>query len=113
MPAKSRLKSARIRSMLFQMKSPFPGLDPYLEPFWSGVHTRLMVKICDQLQQQLPPGLWADVEETVVVETSSPERAHFQPDAAVFDSQSWKPSPDTGDLDPAVAEPLIVEDAVE
>jgi hypothetical protein len=50
------------------MSSPVPGLDPYLEPFWSNMHTRMMTYIADAVQSQLPPGLWTRVEEVVTVD---------------------------------------------
>jgi len=95
------------------MKSPFPGLDPYLEPFWSGVHTRLLVNLCNQLQGQLPSGLWADVEETVVVETLGNPPFHLRPDVAVFDAEPWNPDPGSGGTTVAVAEPLVIRDTLE
>lgn len=48
------------------MRSPFPGMDPYLEARWSGVHTRFVVYLCDALTPQLPPNLVAEVEESVI-----------------------------------------------
>ena len=35
-------------------KSPFPGMDPYLEQHWGDVHTRLMFYISNQINAQLP-----------------------------------------------------------
>lgn len=66
------------------MKSPFPGLDPYLEKHWGDVHTSLMPALRRQLQQQLPEGLWASVEESVtIVKGEKPDR-HI----AIFDTTS-------------------------
>jgi hypothetical protein len=50
------------------MPSPFPGMDPYLEAHWRDVHARLVVYIRDALQENLPAGLRARVEERVVLE---------------------------------------------
>ena len=36
------------------MKSPFPGMDPYLEEFWPDVHASLIIYARDQLEEQLP-----------------------------------------------------------
>ena len=36
------------------MRSPFPGMDPYLEQFWGDVHHRLITYTCDALQRHLP-----------------------------------------------------------
>ncbi len=68
------------------MKSPFPGMDPYLEPHWRDVHTRLIVYICDELQGQLTGRLRARVEERLVVEDDEDEVHAISPDARVFES---------------------------
>jgi hypothetical protein len=47
------------------MKSPFPGMDPYLEQHWQDIHASLVVCARDQLQPFLPDGLLARVEEHV------------------------------------------------
>ena len=39
------------------LKSPFPGMDPYLEAHWGDVHTRLIVYSGDQFRPQLPTDL--------------------------------------------------------
>lgn len=51
------------------MKSPFPGMDPYLEAHWGDIHTSLMVYARNQLNEQLPGDLRAAVEETEVEPT--------------------------------------------
>ena len=69
-------------------KNPFPGMNPYLERHSRDVHTRLMTYLCDQLQTQLPTGLWASVEEAVTIDTqdaATPRRVH--PDVQV--TESW------------------------
>jgi hypothetical protein len=50
------------------MKSPFPGMDPYLERHWGDVHQRMMTYICDWLQVRLPGDLRARMQERVYVE---------------------------------------------
>ncbi len=52
------------------MKTPFPGMDPYLEHpvLWESVHARLITAIADQLQPALDPRYVASVEERVIVE---------------------------------------------
>jgi len=50
------------------MKSPFPGMDPYLEAHWSDVHASLVIYIRDQLQPQLPDDLRARVEQGLRIE---------------------------------------------
>ena len=51
------------------MLSPFPGTDPYLEnpAHFRGVHTRFLTTIAELLNDSLPDGLVADIEERVFV----------------------------------------------
>ena len=51
------------------MPSPFPGMDPYLEPHWLDVHTALVSEARRALNRVLPPGLVARVEERVAIES--------------------------------------------
>lgn len=53
------------------MKSPFPGMDPYLEARWSDVHLSLLFGIQETLQPSLPAGLRARAEERILLEDSS------------------------------------------
>lgn len=46
--------------------NPFPGMNPFLEGFWSDVHTGLMVYISDAIAEQLPSGLMARCNENVL-----------------------------------------------
>ena len=52
------------------MKSPFPGMDPYLEDseFWRGFHNLLISEISRQLNANLPRGYAANLEEHVIIE---------------------------------------------
>ena len=40
-------------AMLWPMKSPFPGMDPYLETRWEGVHQTLTIYARDAIQPRL------------------------------------------------------------
>ena len=94
--------------------SPFPGLDPYLEPFWSGVHTAMVAIFRNQIQGQLPEGLWADVEETVTVSGDENDGLLLRPDVGVFDQgNSTGFEADTAISDLAVAEPLVIAEPLE
>lgn len=91
------------------MKSPFPGLDPYLEPFWSNVHTSLMTYMRDEIQRQLPEGLWANVEETVTVDDFDlGDRRKVKPDVDIIDDRPWEPTWNQEEGGLAVAEPVVV-----
>jgi hypothetical protein len=67
------------------MKSPFPGMDPYLEKHWRDVHASLIIYARDQLQEQLPVSLVARVEERIVFEVGEREH-HRYPDVRVIES---------------------------
>ena len=66
------------------MKSPFPGMDPYLEAHWRDVHTSMMTYIRDQIQDQLPSDLVARVEETVSVDYEESSRS-IAPDVRIVE----------------------------
>ncbi len=92
-------------------ENPFPGMNPYLEQHWRDVHTRLMIYLCDQLQAQLPGGLWASVEEEVTIDEDESESARrVRPDVQV--AEAWDASGHlaTATADVAVAEPLALVD---
>src|SRR5437867_1905060 len=93
------------------MKSPFPGMDPYLERYWGDVHHRLIQYTCDELQPRLPHDLRARVEERVFVE-SEPERIRqVVPDvhvSQVYHAGAAGPSV-LQEGAGAVAEPLVFE----
>ena len=68
------------------MKSPFPGMDPYLESRWGDVHTSLITYIRDELQMQLPGNLAAQAEESVFVDTTPPDAPRWiKPDVSVVE----------------------------
>lgn len=64
-------------------QSPFPGMDPYLEPRWPSVHTRLATYAADVLNTLLPPGLIADVEERTEIVPDDQRASWRRPDAQV------------------------------
>ncbi len=70
------------------MKSPFPGMDPYLEPHWLDVHASLAVGSRDSLNEQLPEDLVASVEERVAIESQGGEDHLFGPDVRVFEPRA-------------------------
>ncbi|MEX2173725.1 MAG: DUF4058 family protein [Pirellulaceae bacterium] len=68
------------------LKSPFPGMDPYLEQDWLDVHASLVTYIRDQIQDQLPPALCARMESRVLVESDGDaDERHQYPDVRVID----------------------------
>ena len=66
------------------MRSPFPGMDPYLERYWSTARGSLIQAIAAALNDSLPDGLAARSEEEVRIETLAGERlSGIRPDVAV------------------------------
>jgi hypothetical protein len=70
--------------------NPFPGMNPFLQAYWSDVHTRLVVAVADQLAEQLPDGLVTRTEESVSIAESSDS---YRPDVAVVEDLSDSHSP--------------------
>lgn len=92
------------------MASPFPGMDPYLEPFWRDVHARLIIYAADQLQGNLPSDLRARVEERVVVEPGASEERSVYPDVRVVERGRGRSAAvaTTPEGDVAVLEPVTL-----
>jgi hypothetical protein len=65
------------------MKSPFLGMDPYLEQFWPDLHASLIIYARDQLEEQLPANLLARVEERIVFEAEDDEPRAAYPNVKV------------------------------
>jgi len=90
------------------MRSPFPGMDPYLEQHWEDVHTRLISYVADALQPQLSDDLIARMEEKVYVEDDS-EIQLRRPDVRVVENPpEWEAR--AGDASTAVLdEPVMLQ----
>jgi hypothetical protein len=88
-------------------KSPFPGMDPWLEKRWGDVHQRLVTYAADALQEVLPDDLRARLEERVFVEALFGERS-IVPDVRVIErgGAGFIQSRATGSV---TAEPLIID----
>src|SRR5947207_15858369 len=92
------------------MKSPFPGMDPYLEWHWGDVHTRLTTYASNQLAAQLPSDLRVRIEEYVGVDEGNGNGVIFRPDVRVEERGGARPP--TAEASPgktaAVAERIVV-----
>jgi hypothetical protein len=69
-------------------QNPFPGMNPWLEEHWPGVHSRLITYLADALANTLPEDLSALPEEGVSISAESHAEHHFRADVAV--TESWK-----------------------
>lgn len=89
------------------MKSPFPGMDPYLEQFWGDVHASLIVYVRDQINEQIPSDLQARVEEGLMVDAEDYSRRIY-PNVDVVQRADAAFTPTIATNAIAVAEPCIV-----
>jgi len=91
------------------MKSPFPGMDPYIEAcgLWEGFHNRLIHKIDETLAQALPRGYTIDTATRtyiVLMETESKKQRLAKPDVTITEpAAAKKPRRKKGGI--AVADP--------
>lgn len=94
------------------MKSPFPGMDPYLEARWGDVHARLATHACEQLSDNLPDDLIARTEEYVEVGTATEDPStRYSPDVYVTEyDDELAPVPNAS---VAVAEAFVLQIASE
>ncbi|HPM81235.1 MAG TPA: DUF4058 family protein [Candidatus Anammoximicrobium sp.] len=67
------------------MRSPFPGMDPYLEAHWGDIHTTFMVYARNQLNSQLPDDLQAHVQESLAVIEDEERKRTVYPDVRVVE----------------------------
>lgn len=96
------------------MKSPFPGMDPYLERYWLSFHNRLVTYVGDELNARLPEDLRAEMTERVLVSSAHEDyRRRILPDVYIGRRPGTasvrvpvEAAHDTGGV--AVAEPIVV-----
>jgi Protein of unknown function (DUF4058) len=85
------------------VRSPFPGMDPYLEAstIWPNVHTSLMTIFQEQLNPLLAPKYLAELETQVVIDHLDDDVQIVRPDVSLTTPQEETGSPSVV----AVAEP--------
>jgi hypothetical protein len=91
------------------MKSPFPGMDPYLERNWGDVHSSIIYLAKQALQPQLGGDLVARSEERIYIDDDDAlRRQHRVPDVRVVEfGISDVPVQPSGSV--AIAEPVVLE----
>lgn len=94
-------------------RSPFPGMDPWLERHWGDVHHTLIGDLADQIADALPPDLFVTVQERVYVLTAADRDQHWVPDVATFSVQPGSVSGSEPAADLAVMEPIRIAVAEE
>lgn len=68
------------------MRSPFPGMDPYLEDpiFWSSFHNRFLVAIADAIAPLLQPKYYVEIEARTYIDNGEDEVLIGIPDTVVL-----------------------------
>jgi hypothetical protein len=93
-------------------RSPFPGMDPYLEARWSDVHAKMIGFIGEALQPLLPRDLRARAEERILLEADDEEdvgSGGYRSDVAVIETGPGSRAPAVGETGAVAAiEPIII-----
>jgi hypothetical protein len=91
------------------MKSPFPGMDPYLERYWGDVHDSLVFLAKAAIQRQLGGDLIARSEDRVYIDDEDALRRQMRvPDVRVVE-QGITDIPFLPASGVALAEPTVIE----
>jgi hypothetical protein len=86
-------------------------MNPWLQEFWRDVHAKLLVYAADQLNDELPPGLQARVDERLAIDAEDEKARSYVPDVAVTESWDRPAGPvlGQGGKTVAAAEPTVVD----
>lgn len=87
------------------MKSPFPGMDPYVERRWQGLHQSICTYACDGLNEQLGEGLVARLGQRLIPERST---RTLDPDARVGKDRGSGDGTQSGAEMENIARPIVV-----
>ena len=83
-------------------------MDPWLERHWGDVHQALVTYARDELQEQLPDGLLARMQDRVMVESLEADSRAVYPDVRVIEQTLAAPAAGGAGRAVAIAEPLVV-----
>ena len=92
------------------MKSPFPGMDPWLEEHWRDIHHSFLTYARDDMQSQLPGQLRARLEERVCIEPDVGQLQSIYPDVRIVEypgRKSGASAESAGGV--AVCEPMVIQ----
>jgi Protein of unknown function (DUF4058) len=91
------------------MRSPFPGMDPYLEQpvFWSEFHSRLIVAIADAIVPSLLPRYYVGVETRTYCDDGGGELLIGIPDAVILSAKGQ--GKDSPQFEPDVSATVAVQ----
>lgn len=93
---------------LLNMRSPFPGMDPWLEAYWQDVHHSLCTYARDALQPQLQPALLARIDERLVVEYDDRRPRRIRPDVFIAEASPWQTRASGGVAEDVELEPFVL-----
>lgn len=90
------------------MANPFPGIDPYIESqnFWEDFHTRFLTYTCDAINDRIPDGYDAQVEERFPI-ASFRDEGEVRPDVTVLRDDP-RGAPRGGLAVEVAAEPVMI-----
>src|SRR5687768_6784864 len=95
------------------MKTPFPGMDPYLEQegVWNQVHTSLIVSIQQFLAPLVQPNYKVIIEQLTYISLSSPNGdpkppTTGKPDNLIISPKGYQPSAAVAVVSPATISPF-------
>lgn len=96
-----------------QARSPFPGMDPYLEARWSDLHVKLIGFMGEAIQPMLPRNLRARGEERLLLESDRQSEdggsRSYRSDVAVVETPpAARPGWAATGAGPATVEPVII-----
>jgi len=93
------------------MNNPFPGMNPWLQPFWRDVHAAFLVYARDQLNAELPSGLQARVDERLAIDADGETFHAYLPDVAITEPWDRPSGPllGLGGQTVTAAEPIVVD----
>jgi len=89
-------------------KSPFPGMDPFLEKRWSDLHARMTTYASDAIADQLPPGLVARLEEYLALEGPGEDPITYRPDVSTFETAEAESPAMENAPESEAAQPVLV-----
>lgn len=93
------------------VRSPFPGMDPYLESRWPDVHVKLIGFMGEAIQPLLPKDLRARGEERLLLESEDEDAdaREYRSDVAVVETPaSVRPTGSQAALAVATVDPVII-----
>lgn len=96
--------------------SPFPGMDPYLEPpeFWQDVHNSLMFVFREKLTPILQPNYTAELETEIIIDQILPEDKTnypkaYRPDVSIIRQTEQEKRGGVSLAEPTISSPTTLE----